>query len=301
MATKAKKSIGSTVFRTADPDQCNLFGNINIQTITGVRVFNVGQGDAIGLLDENGDIALYIDYGGLLDHPDKSNNFQNTAKRLSPKHGNHNVGVILTHWDYDHYYSATKVREIQHGQWIVPRQMVGPLALAFSANLSNAYCWPEIVLNQAFIFSTNNGDEVIIEKLAPTIEDPYSTQDRNLSGLAISVVRNPPGDQEEDSDNEITSTLALLPGDAPYNKIAHFPSLKTACEFKGYVAYHHGAVSHWSGKTDAALGTGSQNSITVFSYGMSNRYNHPHRNKYAALNWNNQHETPAQKYIDIPL
>ena len=61
-----------------------IFDKMDVNSIAGVRVFYVGQGDAIGILNEDKEVVLYIDYGGLLDHPDKNNQYKNTFHRLKP-------------------------------------------------------------------------------------------------------------------------------------------------------------------------------------------------------------------------
>jgi len=90
--------------------------------INGIRVFDVGQGDCIGIRDQIDEVFCYVDYGGVIDHPDKTNP-ANTPTRLPIQYAGVRVSIILTHWDKDHYYSAYKKNPAaQKCEWLTPRQ-----------------------------------------------------------------------------------------------------------------------------------------------------------------------------------
>lgn len=274
-----------------------LFSHVDVDNIAAVRVYYVGQGDAIGLVDDKGDVVLYVDYGGMIDHPDKVNNFKELDKRLVPESRNKPINVILTHWDKDHYYSAKHVAKIRNSQWVVPRQRIGPQALKFSASLTNVYCWPERMVKKPVSFHTKNGDTILIEKIEKKPRIRKQKEDRNLTGLAVSIIKK--------NKNNKKHEFVLLPGDAPYHKIGHFQNLVKKMNFKGGVAYHHGSHSHWKSSTSAVLGNPRTGAKLVYSYGPSNTYGHPDRSNYDALNWSGHtDETPnhnGQNYIEISL
>jgi hypothetical protein len=97
------KDIAKAVDETAGADQLELFDRESVTALSGVRVFDVGQGRCIGLLDQHEAVFCYVDYGGLADHPDM-NNPHNTRKRLPVRYGEGRVSIVLTHWDKDHYW-----------------------------------------------------------------------------------------------------------------------------------------------------------------------------------------------------
>ena len=272
-----------------------VFDKIEVDSISGIRVFYVGQGDAIGLLNEIDEVVLYIDYGGLIDHPDKINNYSKVSDRLKPYYGNEHVPVLLTHWDKDHYYSAKHVKDMLDSQWVFPDQRMGIQATQFSAQLNNAFTWPENDPPIVMSFFTLNGDEVRIEKIKP-LPNKSKTEDRNLTGLSITVIKN--GDSPP-------FNFIQLPGDAPYHKIPELCSLRKDVDyvFIGGTAYHHGSDRHWIRATSDVLGVPNPKARLVYSYGPSNTYHHPRTCEYDVLKWKGKTKrTPDYKskgYIDI--
>jgi len=274
----------------------DLFDKIQVSSISGIRVFYVGQGDAIGLLNEKHEVVLYVDYGGLVDHPDKDNGYTNTSSTLPPWHDQDHIPVVLTHWDKDHYFSAKHVKEMLDSQWIVPDQSIGVQATKFSATLNNAYTWPEASPPLVLSFFTINGDEIRIEKIK---ERPVKSksEDRNLTGLSITIIK---------VGVSTPYKFIQLPGDAPFHKIPEFYALQNDSDyfFIGGTAYHHGSKRHWVKKTSKILGQPNIDAKVIYSYGPSNTYGHPSRTNYQTLNWDAQtEETPSYKnkngYIDF--
>jgi hypothetical protein len=133
--TPSCSDIGGIVTTSADMATLQLI-DASVTEIKGVRVFDVGQGDCIGLRDQDDNVCCYIDYGGNEYHPD-NNKSGNTALRLPVLRGSQYVSVILTHWDKDHYWSANKKNPAaQQCDWLTPRQWVSPQAARFAAKLA---------------------------------------------------------------------------------------------------------------------------------------------------------------------
>ena len=274
MATKATPTqldVAKTVTATANTATLQLFRKSTTE-IKGVRVFDVGQGDCIGLRDQNDDVCGYVDYGGNEYHPD-NNNPSYTAARLPVQSGSHHVPVILTHWDKDHYWSANKKNPAaQQCEWLAPRQWVSPQAARFAAKLANAKCWPEALRDKAVSFPIGANDEVSIRKCA-AFSATVQKEDRNHSGLAVTITRKPPGE---------AATHMLLPGDCAFDRI---PSLPANLSLRAIVAYHHGASTDWCAGTEQALANACKSHDMVYSYGTHspgyvNHYGHPHRSNY---------------------
>jgi len=287
----SNKDIGSVVPDEAGLDSYVLFGGIQVQGLSGVRVFDVGQGDCIGLLDDDGKVALYVDYGGVIDHPDKGNP-ANTGARLPVQRGNAYLTIVLTHWDKDHYWSAKKNTDAEDCQWLVPRQKASPTAVRFAARLTNAKCWPESRGAKPYLFGAGSGHTVVIRKCGRF--DPNKTsEDRNLTGLAVNVLK-------EDFVGNDEETI-LLPGDCTYHKIPTLPSTP----LKGLLAYHHGSHSHWK-QPDTAdeIDDFTDPRTLVYSYGATNPYGHPDTSNYDP-DWDPHSEhTPnlrnaGKAYVDI--
>ncbi|GGA40172.1 hypothetical protein [Dyella nitratireducens] len=270
--------VASTITATADTATLQLIP-ATVTEIKGVRVFDVGQGDCIGLRDQNDEVCCYVDYGGNEYHPDQSNPSR-TASRLPVQAGSHYVPVILTHWDKDHYWSANKKNPAaQKCEWLVPRQLVSPQATRFAAKLANAKCWPESIGDQAVSFAVGTDDEVEIRKCA-TFPANAQKEDRNHSGLAINLKRQPSGG---------TATHMLLPGDCAFDRI---PNLPAKLSLRAIVAYHHGASTDWCAATEQTLANAYSPYVMAYSYGThspgkKNHYGHPNRSNYQSChpNW----------------
>lgn len=271
--------------------EVNLFNKIDVTSISGIRVFYVGQGDSIGILNEERKVVLYVDYGGLLGHPDKVNGYSKIAEMLPPIAYNESVSVVLTHWDKDHYYSAKYVDQIQQGQWIVPDQRVGVQATIFSAKLSNVRKWRESIGDQPLEFRTRSGDIIAIQKLGKRPGNAQ-TEDRNMTGLGVWIIKNNSANKRQ---------FILLPGDAPYHRIKGIKHIGENVEYIGGTAYHHGAKSHWTKNTVELLEGAGTNAKLIFSYSPENHYGHPNIGHYG--DWKGELVfTPCFKedgYVDI--
>lgn len=116
--------------------------------------------------------------------------------------------VVLTHWERDHYFSATKVSGVEHCKWLVPRQRVGVKVANFAKTLTNAHRWPESMGTSPFSFNSGKGCKVEIQKCG-AFPTPTAAEDRNLTGLAVTIFR------DENNDRK----AIVLPGDAPFDKV----------------------------------------------------------------------------------
>jgi hypothetical protein len=261
----------STAVKTdqSDPDavQLTLFDADAVTDAIGVRVFDVGQGDCIGLLNQDGEVFCYIDYGGLADPPDKENPAA-TAQRLPVQVAGKRASIILTHWDVDHYWSANKKnRQARLCEWLAPRQMVSPTAARFAAGLPDAKCWPESREQRPARIDVGDECDIEIQKVAPfqrnTVKD-----NRNKTGLVVTLLRWLEG--------RLTQSM-LLPGDCAFHLIPQLP----AVPLSGLVAYHHGARTDWSKKkTGKAIGSFHEARQMAYSCGKHDGYDHPVRANY---------------------
>lgn len=270
MAVRTRKAIAS-------PDLVSISGIAPLSAasgILGVRVFDVGQGDAIAILAKVGgteQVALQLDYGGRERNPFTTNADVDTRMPVSQ-----NRLLMLTHWDEDHWSSAPKGSQAKGAKWVVPRQVTSPRAVRFSASLNDIHCIPEKHVGQTIRFTAGNGDYILAEKIGSFPGAFAKNEDCNKSGVALAIVhRSSNGDE-----------AILLPGDAPFDKVAPFVSLeKQGVKLRAIIAFHHGAGTHWTASTDNLLQNWSRAPIldVLFSCSRPNSYGHPDDGRYKAL------------------
>ncbi|MDN8643020.1 hypothetical protein Q0S19_00855 [Stenotrophomonas indicatrix] len=261
----------------ASPDLANIAGLSPLakaSRILGVRVFDVGQGDSIAVLvdvEGNEEAALQLDYGGRERHPFTKNSDVDLRMPIAG-----NRLLMLTHWDEDHWCSASKGTTAQNAVWLVPRQVTSPRAVRFSATLNDIHCIPESFVGQALRFDTQNEDYILWEKIGSFPGAFAKDEDCNKSGVALAIVRKGPDGFE----------AILLPGDAPFEKIGCFLQLEQqGVALRGILAFHHGAGTHWTQATESLLQnwTKAKTLEVVFSCSQPNSYNHPDEERYRAL------------------
>lgn len=244
-----------------------------VRALSGVRVHDVGQGDAVAVLDENGLPVVQIDYGGREGHPFVEPDW---ADSVVP--AEHLSLVMMTHWDEDHWCAARKAEPIRDIQWLVPRQITSPRAVQFSLKLEHASCIPDTHVGRAFCFRAENGDELWWEKIAHGPAPGALDEDCNRTGVAVSVVRR---------DVAGGGSVILLPGDAPFHRISHYwQHFQNGLVLLGVVAFHHGAGTHWTEATERLLVDWSSRSdppAIIFSCANPNAYGHPDDERYANL------------------
>lgn len=244
-----------------------------VASLTGVCIHNVGQGDAISIVDESFSRVFHIDYGGKQSSP-----FKPKTNRVALIDSSMPVDpgrtLMLSHWDEDHWCSARMgAKVLSDAHWLVPRQLTSPRAVERSTKVKTIHCLPERFVGRALKFETSQGDAVWFEKLGRFVSGA-STEDCNTTGVAFSITSR---------DKEVI----LLPGDAPYHLVKHYWHLREAgYRLRGLLAFHHGADTHWEPETEALLrnwpaARGGQ--TVVFSYGDPNTYEHPYRDRYKVL------------------
>lgn len=285
--TTPPEDVGTEISDAASTSTITLIDPAKTTAVTGIRVFDVGQGDCIGLLDQAGDIFCYVDYGGVIDHPDTSGT---TPTKMPVVYGGGHVSIVLTHWDKDHYYSAYKKNPAaQNCEWLVPRQWASSFAVRFAANLANAKCWPESLGQQTHSFTVGN-DHVLQIRKCQAFDPNDPSQDRNTHGLAVVII-----------DQTVTSAkeLMILPGDCQFNGIPGIP----LAPIRALVAYHHGSHVHWSGNTGAAISNRAPKTNMVYSFSPATNYGHPDRTIYPPAWRANAQETPNVRnnpgYVEI--
>ena len=242
--------------------------------ISGIRVFDVGQGDSIAILADVGgteESVLQIDYGGRERNPFKDG--KDIDKRMPIVRGQL---LMLTHWDEDHWCSASKGSSAQSADWLVPRQLTSPRAVLFSTKLRAIHCIPESLVSQPLRFAVQNGDYMLWEKIGYFAGAFAKDEDCNKTGLAFAIVRLGPQGEE----------AILLPGDTPFDKVGVFARLlQRGVKLRGVVAFHHGAGTHWTPATEQLLKNWpkSDQFEIVFSCSRPNSYHHPDEARYRRL------------------
>ncbi|SFJ30263.1 hypothetical protein [Caulobacter sp. UNC279MFTsu5.1] len=243
----------------------------DVAGLSSVLVHDVGQGDAISILDADERPVLRIDYGGLQSGPFKGKTGKARAGSINAKLPILQAApLMLTHWDEDHWCSARRHTDVlTKARWIVPRQRTSPRAVRLSAKVATINCVPEAEVGTVFQYRAQNGDTVWWEKIDhfdPTGEG----EDCNMTGLAFSVTR---GDR-----------VIFLPGDAPFDRIRHYRlHQEDGRKMVGLVAFHHGSGNHWRNATEEFLKTWASPNMdqkVVFSYGDPNTYDHPVLDNY---------------------
>jgi hypothetical protein len=242
----------------------------DVAALKGIRVYDIGQGDAIAVIDGQGEPVLHVDYGGrqgnpFMEMPAAQRSMEVDLRLpIDPRRF-----VMITHWDEDHWCSASKGEAAKAANWLVPRQVTSPTAVAFSTQIPRISCIPEIEVGNPHFFRAANGDELWWEKIAPSESDESRSENCNKTGVAFSLLRHGP----------IGSEVILMPGDAPFDSVGHYRQhASSGATLTGIVAFHHGADTHWTAATRNLLRNWqlTHNNIPViFSCGVDNSYHHP--------------------------
>jgi hypothetical protein len=203
--------------RIAKPDVADVSGvdpTAGIRAISGVRVHDIGQGDSISVLSDTGKPFMQIDYGGRVGNP-FGRAGQIDSRMPVPSEGL----LMLSHWDEDHWCSASRGTLARAASWLVPRQTTSPRAVKFSTTLPRIHCVPERMVGDAYVFTTEQGDQIWWEKIAAAPDPSALEEDCNHTGIGISIVKHSP------------AQVILLPGDAPYCEVSHYwiTSSRAAC------------------------------------------------------------------------
>lgn len=247
-----------------------------VHKIAGVRVYDVGQGDAIAMLDQDLKPVLQVDYGGRQGSPFVGQSSEWVDDYMPV---DRDRLVMMTHWDEDHWSSAPRGRAAFDAHWLVPRQVTSPRAVRFAASVPRMTCISEDLVGQAVRFATSSGDEIWWEKIGASEPDASKYEDCNRTGVALSVLHR---------DEEGAEQVILIPGDAPFGRVSHYldHADQPGRTLTGIVAFHHGAGTHWTSLTKSLLegwnATAGKVDV-VFSCADPNCYNHPERGNYTSL------------------
>lgn len=237
--------------RDAEEVELNsLLGHFAGTKIQWAVVYDVGQGNAIGLCGNGGTVQAYFDLGGGC-----CSNAKTFPSTLTQFCFTQSPPIILSHWDEDHWSSANRDLRALTRDWIVPRQKIGPSQAAMIANIQSAggKIW---FLPTGFSRTRYNQLEL---ELA-------TGSGRNNSGIILTLYENQDGSGEQ----------ILMPGDAGYPYISSFIG---GSPYLSIVASHHGGVL--KGKSITAKGKSIPRcpalpaSRLVYSAGSGNTYGHP--------------------------
>ncbi len=262
------------------------------QGISGARIYDVGQGDAIAILNEAGGTILQLDYGGRQDNPFEGKSHVEVDQMLPVST---DALVMMTHWDEDHWSTAPKGDAAKAANWLVPRQVTSPRAVRFATELAKVRCIPEALVGRVFEYSAQNGDAILWQKIAKSSPSPSIHENCNRTGVAAALLRRSGG----------AGQVILLPGDAPFDEVPLFDDLRSAgTTLTGLVAYHHGSKYPLRNGTralfrDWPVTPGGPCDI-VFSYGAENSYGHPHRDRYDTLTTRREVATPDLRTTKAP-
>jgi len=242
-----------------DASEADLYGALRERgAARSVDVYNVGQGNCVGIVGGDGLPRAYFDLG--------MGCFWNRHTVAVPPKLCYaqDPTVVLSHWDCDHWYIARADAEARRRTWITPRPNT-PLALKVAERLNaegKLLIWPD----RLDALRTSFGQ---IRRCRG--------HTRNDRGLAAVV--------ELDSTPE--KQHVLLPGDAKYEYAADAEE-----RFHAVVATHHG--SHNFGTrvpVPASDGCG-----IVYSYGKENTYRHPSpqsESTHFRLGWKSRLDTTS--------
>lgn len=255
------------------------------RAISGARIYDVGQGDAIAILNEAGGTILQLDYGGRQDNPFEGKSRVEVDRMLPVST---DALVMVTHWDEDHWSTGPKGEAAKAVDWLVPRQVTSPRAVRFAADLAKVRCIPEPLVGRVFEYRAQNGDAILWQKIAKSSPSPSVHENCNRTGVAVALLRRSEG----------AGQVILLPGDAPFDEVPLFDALRTSgTTLTGLVAYHHGSKYPLRNGTRSLLRdwpvTPGGPCDVVFSYGAGNSYGHPHLDRYDTLKTRREVTTPA--------
>lgn len=253
--------------------------------ISGARIYDVGQGDAIAVLNETGRPILQLDYGGRQDNPFEGKSRAEIDGMLPVST---DALVMLTHWDEDHWSTGPKGDAARAVNWLVPRQVTSPRAVRFAADLKKVRCIPEARVGTVFAYRALNGDVILWQKIAKSSPSPSIHENCNRTGVAVALLRPSRG----------AGQVILLPGDAPFDEVPLFVALRSSgTTLTGLVAYHHGSKYPLGNGTRSLLRkwpvTPGGPCDIVFSYAAGNSYGHPHPDRYDTITTRREIATPA--------
>lgn len=235
-------------------------------------VYDVGQGNAIGLVSDRRGPIVYFDLGG-----GTGANSGSFPPALNKFCFYEDPTIILSHWDEDHWSSANRDTDALKQKWIAPRQKVGPSQRAMMAAIS-----------------ANGGTILFLPSGYPKTRygqmqlELATGSGRNHSGIVLTLAENSDGSGEQ----------ILMPGDASYHHIASFTG---GAPYLSVVASHHGGLLKSGSIPHSPGGIPSR---LVYSAGNPNTYKHPlpaTRGAHDAVGWIDPAVTPVAPASGAPL
>jgi hypothetical protein len=228
-------------FRFKHADQALQSLTVNRNSSKGVAVYDVGQGTWQGVLHGKTRAPFaYIDTGGGVLY-----NRKTFPKDFEPPPAV--PLVILSHWDWDHWSSATRYRSLLNATWITPSVSAKPIQRRFAMDLIR-----------------NGTLRALPKRWTGALQhgclrlEGCSGRTENDRGLAVTVYsrRN-------------TGRTCLLPGDAAYRYI---PSVSGPSPelFDALCMSHHGGRLHSSDYP-----VPEPKAVAANSAGPGNTYKHP--------------------------
>lgn len=245
VAARLRKVVSTAHIPDAtEADVDNALAGVAAANIEWAVVYNVGQGNAIGLCNGNGSVVTYFDLGGGVlanagTFPSSLTNFCFTQQ--SP--------IILSHWDFDHWSSASRDANSLRRTWFAPKQTVGPTHVALMTSIMTS---GKLLLVPPGFTAKWRG-QVYLERC--------TGKDRNHSGVALTLSEQANGGGKQ----------MLFPGDARYTYIPSFPN-PTTSHYLSVVVPHHGGDMR---SRTMSLCPSLTASRLVYSYGTGNTFSHP--------------------------
>ncbi|MBB4126778.1 beta-lactamase superfamily II metal-dependent hydrolase [Xanthomonas translucens] len=193
---------------------------------THLAVFDVGQGNANALLDDQLAPTLYYDVGAAISHN------QHTRPAASALCFCRQPPIVLSHWDMDHWAGAGvapvgAVPAAYSCTWLAPPLPASPMAVALAAEITGAApASPSRLLafpaGLTVMTTLPSGDQVCLAR--------GSGSDSNSSGIVMTVRRTAA---------DATTRSWLLTGDCDYGAL---PAGFAPQDAIGLVVPHHGAA-----------------------------------------------------------
>ena len=225
--------------------------SLDLSNLSYVNVYNVGQGNCNALVTNRNQPIMYFDVGG--GSGANSGTYPANFNLCTTQ----NPSIILSHWDVDHIQTAVFDPRLLNCKWLVPKHSsISATAMHIAqtlVNRSNLICWNSLIPYYDF-----NGHRIV--------KCTGNPNNKNNSGLALFVKYE-------------ANKFCLLPGDATFNKIPHFPN----GDLIGLVASHHGARSGINGMPHA-----TKPAMLAYSFGSGNTHRHAHAtavNSYRLNGW----------------
>lgn len=206
-----------------------------------VGVYDVGQGSANGACDSSTQPLIYFDLGGGV-----LGNRATWPTAMSDFCYGADPPVVLSHWDWDHWSSGSRLAGALALDWIVPVQKMGSVHATFAATLHAAghlFVWPGTTSQLV------SGQLTVSKCLGRGVG-------RNHTGLAMEI---------EGPNNQAP---ILLPGDARYSAVPGALSR----DYTSLVAPHHGADMKNRQVPAHYPNAGAR---VAYSFGAGNTFSHP--------------------------